>query len=53
MSRVAAEVTGMLLEYHLAMTGYERGAMAFLTAFPTAEHVCVISGQLLAVSAVF
>lgn len=53
MPRAAAEVTGMLLEYPLTMTGCERGAMTFLTAFPTAEHVCVASGQLLVISPVF
>ena len=39
----------MLLEYPQGMTGCERerGAMTFLTAVPTAEHVCVASVQLL------
>jgi hypothetical protein len=49
----AAGVTGMFLEHPLMITGCERGAMTFLTAFPTAEHVCMASGQLLVVSAVF
>jgi hypothetical protein len=53
MLREAVEVTGMLLECPLLMTVCELGAMAFLTAFPIAEHVRVASGQLLIVYAVF
>jgi hypothetical protein len=37
----------MRSRYRLWMTGRERGAMASLTAFPTADYVCVVSNQLL------
>ena len=41
MSRAAAEAIGIRLKYPFRTTDCVSGASASLTAFPTAEHVCV------------
>jgi hypothetical protein len=52
MPRAAAEVTGILLEYPLMMTGCERGADLF-DCFSDSRTSMSVSSQLLVVSAVF